>query len=108
MHLLEKMPPGPIPRKWIGQAKKHANFIAKENGWTGKLWAVRGKVLPVKNRGHQLNVFQYILDHADEGAWVWDFRKEEAESTDEAPGTAVPGRSESPGTAVHGAPAEGP
>ena len=28
-HLLAKMPPGKVPRQWVGQAKKHANFIGK-------------------------------------------------------------------------------
>ena len=74
-HFLAKMPPGPIPRKWSGQAKKHAHFIADEKGWKGLLWAVRGKVTPIKDRNHQLNAFDYILRHANEGAWVWDFRK---------------------------------
>ncbi len=91
LHLLAKMPPGEIPRQWVGQAKKHSNFICKDHGWTGKLWAVRGKVLPVKDRQHQLNVYYYILNHLHEGAWVWSFRDGE---TTESPGTAVPGLSD--------------
>ena len=75
VHLLAKMPDGPTPREWIGRAKKHAAFIAKDHGWEGKLWAVRSKVIPIRDRGHQLNAFNYILDHAREGAWVWDFRQ---------------------------------
>ena len=75
VHLMAKMPTGKIPRKWVGQAKKHSNFIGKDHGWTGKLWAVRGKVIRVKGRAHQLNVYYYILDHIKEGAWVWDFRR---------------------------------
>ena len=85
-HILAKMPPGPVPRDWVGRAKKHSNFIGKDHGWTGKLRAVRGKVIPINDRGHQLNTFQYILDHVEEGAWVWDFR-----NGLESPGTAVPG-----------------
>ena len=73
-HLLAKMPGGEVPRLWVGQAKKHSNFIGKEHGWTGKLWAVRSKIIPIKDRPHQLNTFQYVLDHIDEGAWIWDFR----------------------------------
>jgi hypothetical protein len=74
LHVLAKMPPGETPRQWVGRAKKHSNFIGKDHGWTGKLWAVRCKVLPIKDRPHQLNTLQYILDHIREGAWVWDFR----------------------------------
>jgi hypothetical protein len=89
LHTLAKMPPGSFPRKWMGQAKKHSNFTSKEHGWTGKLWAVRCKVIPIKDRPHQLNTFYYILDHIKEGAWIWDFRNPGPES----PGTAVPGLS---------------
>src|SRR5947209_1153828 len=91
-HLLAKMPPGRIPRKWVGQAKKHAKFLANEAGWTGKLWAVGSKPEPVNDRKHQLNVFNYILRHAEQGAWVWDFRTEQ-QPPPESPGTAVPGLS---------------
>jgi hypothetical protein len=94
VHILARMPTGPVPRAWVGQAKKHSNFIAKEKGWTGKLWAVRGKVLPIKDRQHQLNVFRYILAHMDEGAWVWEFRR--GVISPESPGTAVPGLSSAP------------
>jgi hypothetical protein len=90
-HLLAKMPPGPAPKEWIGRAKKHSHFLANEREWAGKLWAVGSKVIPVRDRGHQLNVFNYILDHAREGAWIWDFRKHQPRP--ESPGTAVPGLS---------------
>jgi hypothetical protein len=73
-HVLAKMPPGPVPRQWIGRAKVAANFTGKDHGWTGKLWAVRSKIIPIEDREHQLNTFHYILNHIDEGAWVWDFR----------------------------------
>ena len=46
-------------------------------GWTGLLWAVRSKVIPIRDRAHQLNAYNYILEHAEEGAWVWDFLKGE-------------------------------
>ena len=91
-HLLAKRPPGPVPKEWIGRAKKHSHFLANERGWTGKLWAVGSKVIPVRDRAHQLNVFQYILRHSREGAWIWDFRKQQLPP--ESPGTAVPGLSE--------------
>ena len=46
-----------------------------------------------KDREHQLNVFHYILRHAEEGAWVWDFRTANPQPPTESPGTAVPGLS---------------
>jgi hypothetical protein len=73
-HILAKMPPGPTPRLWVGRAKAKASLVAKDHGWSGKLWGVRSKITPIRNRQHQLNTFGYILAHVDEGAWVWDFR----------------------------------
>ncbi|HKA08694.1 MAG TPA: hypothetical protein VKD71_15650 [Gemmataceae bacterium] len=98
-HLLAKMAPPPIPRSWIGLAKKHSNFIAKDHGWLGKLWAVRSKAIPIKDRQHQLSTFYYILDHVNEGAWVWDFRQPVSLPPNSSPGTDS---SASPGTAVPG------
>ena len=105
LHVLAKMPSGPTPRAWMGRAKAKASLVAKDNGWTGKLWAVRTKITPIKDRQHQLNTFGYILAHVDEGAWAWDFRKDEVVA-EETPGTSVPGLSldttKSPGTEVPG------
>ena len=75
VHLLAKMPAGPIPKLWLGYAKREATFQLKAVGWQGKLWAKGGKVNPVRDRQHQLNTFEYILRHRGEGAWVWDFRE---------------------------------
>jgi hypothetical protein len=63
-------------RERMGIAKKHAWFEVRQHGWKGKLWAKRGKELPVKDRPHQLNVYYYILRHAREGAWVWSLVRE--------------------------------
>lgn len=88
VHLLAKMPGGEVPRQWVGRAKMHATFILRRLGWAGELWAVRSKIIPVRDRRHQLNVFNYVLDHATEGAWVWDFRQQ---PRTESPGPAGPG-----------------
>lgn len=55
----------------LGHAKRHATFVARDAGFVGKLWAVRGKVVRIWDRAHQKNVYRYILDHVHEGAWVW-------------------------------------
>jgi hypothetical protein len=93
LHLLGKMPGGHVPRQWVGRAKVYSNFKAKEHGYTGKLWAVRCKVIPIKDRRHQLNCFYYILDHLHERAWVWDFRNPDNPRTSESPGPYGPGLS---------------
>ena len=74
VHVLAKMPPGLIPKLWVGYAKREATFQLKEIGWTGKLWAKGGKANPIRDRPHQIHTYNYIVRHRNEGAWVWDFR----------------------------------
>ena len=78
LHLLAKLPADTSPRHWMGLAKKHSYFEVKSRGWRGKLWAKRGKEICVRDRQHQLNLYRYILEHANEGAWVWDWRHAQA------------------------------
>jgi len=70
IHMLLKLPPATI-RTQVGAAKRHAWFELRNTGWDKKLWGKRGRFLRVRDRKHQLNVFYYILRHAEEGAWVW-------------------------------------
>lgn len=74
-HVLAKMPPPPIPRHWVGLAKRHVTFTLHALGYQGEVWGKRGKNVPVRDRAHQLNVFRYVLRHVEQGAWVWDFRE---------------------------------
>jgi hypothetical protein len=73
-HVLAKLIPDSDPRSLFGLAKKHAFFEVRKNGWEGKLWGRRGRELPIKNRQHQLTAYRYIMAHAAQGAWVWDWR----------------------------------
>ncbi len=74
-HLLAKMLDSKeITREWMGLAKKHAWLLARDKGWTGQMWGKRGKATPVKDYKHQVNTFNYIARHKDEGAWVWTYR----------------------------------
>ncbi len=75
-HILAKMPSG-TARVWSGLAKAHAWHVARSQGWLEKLWARRGKAKPICSRQHQLNVYHYILAHAQDGAWVWKWRREQ-------------------------------
>ena len=55
----------------MGKAKLLAWFELRDKcGWVGQLWAKRGKELPIRDRAHQLNVYRYVLRHANQGAWV--------------------------------------
>jgi hypothetical protein len=86
-HLLVKIPRG-LARAWAGLAKKHAWFVARAGGWQGKLWAIRSKAVDVRDREHQRNVYHYVLDHEEEGAWVWKWRPPPRSTS---PGVATPG-----------------
>jgi hypothetical protein len=73
LHVQARMPVT-MTRDWLGAAKRHAWFVARDRGWTGQLWAKRSRAMPIRDRGHQVNAFGYICRHAAEGAWVWTFR----------------------------------
>ncbi|MEM9346864.1 MAG: hypothetical protein AAGB26_09630 [Planctomycetota bacterium] len=45
----------------------------------GRVWADGGKPVRVRDRPHQGNVFRYVLEHAEEGAWVWRYDGEGGE-----------------------------
>jgi hypothetical protein len=89
IHILAKMPFGQ-PRHWLGRAKRHVWFVLRDHGWRGKLWGKRSKAISIKDRPHQLNTFNYILRHARQGAWIWDFRQEKPEPPPEHPPSPQP------------------
>ena len=64
-------------RHLIGIAKKESSkqLIAEGLVPAGGAWAKRGKIVPIGDRGHQVYVYHYILNHGPrEGAAVWSFR----------------------------------
>jgi len=69
-HLLGRFPTDRV-REFVGRAKRRASFKLDIGG----VWAVRCRAKPIRDRAHQINVFYYILEHAQEGAWVWSFRE---------------------------------
>lgn len=76
IHLLAKMPIGQS-RTIIGSAKRHAWFALREKGCVNKLWGKGGKLVSIKDRAHQINVYNYIIKHQNEGAWVWKYSDED-------------------------------
>ena len=54
VHLLAKVPYCET-QDWIGHAKRHAWFEARQQGWNCKMWAKKGKFVPVTNRHHLEN-----------------------------------------------------
>lgn len=60
-------------RHFMGIAKKESSKTLSREGlvMAGGVWAKRGKVKPVGDRAHFLNVYPYILGHVKEGGAVW-------------------------------------
>ena len=53
---------------------KQASSHAVRDVLPGKIWARLGKPIRIRDRQHQRNAFDYILDHAiKEDAWTWRF-----------------------------------
>ena len=63
-------------RYYMGIAKERSSKSLVKEGLVaaGGAWAKRGKVKPIRDRKHQVNVFRYILDHLEEGGAVWCFK----------------------------------
>ena len=72
-HILAKFP-NERPRHWIGRAKRRASLALQGDKPHARIWALRSRAEPVKDRAHQLNVFHYIRSHGKRGAFVWTFR----------------------------------
>jgi REP element-mobilizing transposase RayT len=66
---------GDPTRHFLGIAKRKASSALRRRELrAAPIWGKRCKVVPVSDREHQVKVFQYIMDHVDEGAMVWNFR----------------------------------
>ena len=72
-HILAQFPDARV-RHWVGLAKKHASHILGEFGLPGRVWARKCRALPIRNRSHQVNTFEYILAHRQQGSCVLTFR----------------------------------
>lgn len=90
------------PKHWIGRAKMHASMLLSDFDLPGKVWAAGCRTLPIRDRSHQLNVFNYILKHRRQGAAVWTFRDVKKESAKPQPNhiPTAPARGKKPAIAL--------
>ena len=60
-------------RHYVGIAKERSAKALAKAGMLkpGRVWAKKGTIVPIKNRAHQVRVFNYIREHYKEGAAVW-------------------------------------
>lgn len=55
---------------------KQASSHAIRTEFPGRIWAEGSDPVPIKNHEHQVNAFNYILEHEEHGAWLWTFQDE--------------------------------
>ncbi|MEI8195459.1 MAG: hypothetical protein WCI73_06085 [Phycisphaerae bacterium] len=74
---------GEFPKTMIGYVKTHVTFrfagiVDEATRERRPLWEGGSLIKPIRNLGHGREVYQYILDHVREGAWVWSHRPKSA------------------------------
>jgi len=62
-----------LAKRFIGTLKQSTSR-AVGRIMPGRIWADGGKPIRVRNRQHQRQLYQYIIDHHAERAWVWTYR----------------------------------
>lgn len=65
-------------RREIGRAKQAASHAVRD-AMPGRIWADGGDFRQIQDHDHARRTFKYILDHAEEGAWVWSYKDAERE-----------------------------
>lgn len=63
----------PAPRHYVGLARKAASESLHAAGLkpASPVWALRPKMEPIRDRGHQVNTGLYIQGHVEQGAAVY-------------------------------------
>lgn len=70
-HLLAELPKGPGgARSAVGSAKK-ASSRAIRSELPGRVWAAGGRYKIIDTPAYQRRIYEYILGHRNEDAWVW-------------------------------------
>jgi len=77
VHLLVELSDDPATVKSIIGNCKRASSHTIRDVLPGRVWAHGGKFDRVEDEEHHRNVYGYILDHIEEGAYVWSYRPEQ-------------------------------
>lgn len=72
-HVIAKFPDHQT-RHWIGRAKFHSSMVLRGDKPHARVWASGCRAWPIRDRGHQINAYNYIVEHGKRGAAVWTFR----------------------------------
>ncbi len=73
-HVLAELPDDYDGARRIVGTWKQASSHAVRAELPGQVWAEGGKPIEVNSRGHQNEVFGYIIDYVKEDAWVWTYK----------------------------------
>jgi REP element-mobilizing transposase RayT len=75
LHALVKLPSSrDLTKRIIGDAKRAASRRVRKE-MPRRIWSADGTYKPVRNRGHQIEAYHYILERQEEGAFVWNDRQ---------------------------------
>jgi len=62
-------------RHLVGHLKQWSSKrLIRDGHLDAGAWGKRGKIVPIKDRKHQINVYRYIRAHKDEDAAIWTFK----------------------------------
>ncbi len=73
VHALAELPRD-TPKAEVGTVKRVAS-LALRGSMPGRVWSEGCTIKPIRDDGHQREVYGYIRRHASEGAWAWTFRE---------------------------------
>lgn len=60
-------------KRTVGTWKQRASHKVRDR-LPGEIWSKSCDPVRVESRSHHQRVYRYILDHANDGAWVWSFK----------------------------------
>ena len=76
-HVLAELPVDrKLVKQIVGSWKQRASHAVRDR-LPGVIWSKSCDPIRIDDRAHQVCVFEYILEHAQAGAWVWSFRGED-------------------------------
>jgi len=73
-HLLVELPTDRRSVKRIVGSWKQRASHAVRNRLPGEIWSKSCDPIRVRDREHQQRVYRYVLEHVEQGAWVWSYR----------------------------------
>ena len=75
VHLLVELPTDhKLVKQIVGTWKQKASHAVRDE-LPGSIWSKSCDPIKIQDQAHHRRVYRYILDHSEQGAWVWSFEK---------------------------------